>query len=402
MLRANSGGGRPKPLSPLAVLAAAVVLFLVAGLFLVGKKSPDQAPYLSFSADLDGTKASAEMIKGVADDVRQWKQPWTQLPDRVSGGVLAAIQPALGGIDPKERDSVLQWVERGNHLLVIQQRPDEWAGLSGDRLEQMPETADGAHSVKRSQIGATTAEALSDKPHTRYRLKGEQQSEQLLTDDFGTLAAKRDYGQGTITVMLTPEWLRNDTINRHGHFELVWPIVRELAAERTVWIDEYHHGITSKPGLLAVYPGWLLAVYAQLALALLGWLWIRGKRFGPVHTPREWIVRRGDETLLAVSGWFRKRRLNGHLLREQELYVRHLLQERYGVRAQASLSEWVETVRSRSGERAALELQTILEKMESLSGADSVPDREFLEESNRIAGWIEKLDKERSRKLWND
>lgn len=397
MLRANSGGGRLKPWSPLALLAVAVVLFLAAGLFLVREKAPDQVPYVSFSADLDGTKAAAEMIEGVAADVRQWRQPWTQLPEPVPGGVLAAIQPATGGIDPKERDSVLQWVERGNHLLLFQQQPDEWAGMNGERLEKTPDTAAGAFPVKRLRPGSPAVEVLADKPVTRYRLQGAEPSEQLLTDDFGTLAASRIYGEGTITIVLTPEWLRNDTIDRHGHFELVWPILRGLSAGRTVWIDEYHHGITSKPGLFAVYPGWLLAVYAQLALAFLCWLWIRGKRFGPVHTPREWIVRRGDETLLAVSGWFRKRRLNGHLLREQELYVRQRLQDRYGIRAQAPISEWVETVRSRAGDRAASELQVILEELERVSGSDSVPDREFLQASGKIAEWIEKLDKERSR-----
>ena len=153
--------------------------------------------------------------------------------------------------------------------------------------------------------------------------------ETLLYDDQGILAGRIQMGKGSMTLFLVPDWMTNAQIQKWSHFEAIWPYIQ--GDWSVVWVDEYHHGLQEKPGLLAIYPGWLVASCIQLAAALLLLVWWQGKRFGPVYTLREWTVRRGDETLLAIARWYEQRGLARDALLHREAYLRQLIHDRWGV-----------------------------------------------------------------------
>jgi hypothetical protein len=195
-------------------------------------------------------------------------------------------------------------------------------------------------------------------------------------------------GAGHLTMVLTPEWLTNERILAHSHFELVWPLFAHPWS--TVWLDETHHGYGTTPGLPAVYPAWIKLAALQLGLALLAWLWLRGKRFGPVYTPRAWTVRRGDETLLAVAGWYERLGFSREALSHQQLHLRQLLFERWGLSPSATAQQAANAARGRWPEAQAARLARLLEAPPALP----VGVKLFVQRTREMGEMIAYLEKE--------
>jgi hypothetical protein len=129
-------------------------------------------------------------------------------------------------------------------------------------------------------------------------------------------------------------------------------------------------------------------------LALLLWLWWKGKRFGPIYTPREWVVRRGDETLVAVAGWYERRRLNRDALAHQYDYLRQVFRLRWGMPVQASDQEIVRAARENWGSERADKLNALFQRLEEVKRGGRYQVREFLLDSQEIDGFIKTLEEE--------
>jgi len=361
-----------------AALAVCVFLFVALGLALLRPGLPDYAPYLSFSPDTDGVKAVRLLLEERGASVVEWRLP----PDRLSNGrgeTYVAVEPA--GMTTASVERLLRWAERGNEVIVFGRTGvrflDGWKAIyaetpeaeeiavvvredgretiasaiteSGLRLAHDPNAGErgdaaGGGDEASSDDGAPNGEATSNRGATsngEAASNGEATSngeavsdgEALLRDEAGALAVRQAVGQGFVTVAVSPEWLRNDTVPERSHLELVWRILggSDAIASRTIYFDEYHHGYAASPGIAQVYPAWLLAAAAQLALAAVAWLWWKGKRFGAAYAPRSFVVRRGDETLLAVAGWYRYGRLADRSLAHAVGRLRAVLQTRVGV-----------------------------------------------------------------------
>ncbi len=74
-------------------LALSILIFLALGYWLVKPKLPDQPPYLSFSADIDGTKAWKELLSTKQKAVKEWRLSWKNLPNG-KAMLLVALQPS--------------------------------------------------------------------------------------------------------------------------------------------------------------------------------------------------------------------------------------------------------------------------------------------------------------------
>jgi hypothetical protein len=368
---------------PLALMGA-IALFLALGYVLVKPQAPDYPPYLSFSPDVDGVKGLMQLLKENDRPVKEWRQSWRFLPPEEKQALLV-IEP--GELQPGERKAIQEWVEKGNDLLLFQKVPEDWDDL---RAREIKPSEPGEKRIERS--GMSEGGTLTGFVDSAYRLQEAPGITALLRDDQGILAAQKKVGKGSISVFLTPAWLTNGHILSHSHFELLWPYLQKNW--QAIWFDEYHHGIEQQPGLLAVYPEWLTTLTLQLALVALLWLWWKGKRFGPVYILREWVVRRGDESLLAVAGWYEHRRLAREALLHQERYLRRLLQERWGLHPMASDKEIAAMARARWSAAEAERLLQLLQHLQAVKAAKGYTPKHLLEDSVKIDEMIARMEKE--------
>ncbi|WP_134684462.1 DUF4350 domain-containing protein [Brevibacillus migulae] len=365
-------------------LSVAILLFLSIGYWGIKPERIDYPAYLSFSPDKDGIKAFRLLLEKKGKAAKEWRQSWRFLPQE-QGQALLVIEP--GPLQPGEQEAIMDWVAEGNDLILFQQDP-ELTELFTIEYTAEPDTLWSDVEVMEPEDGGIEKASVE----TDARLLGDDDITALLADEYGILAARKEVGAGSVTLFLTPEWLQNENILEHGHFELLWPYLQ--GAYTAVWFDEFHHGYQQQPGLLAVYPEWLLFITVQIALALLLWIWWKGKRFGPVYTLREWVVRRGDETMLAVAGWYERRRLAKDACRHQEQYLRRLFQEKWGLPAAASDQEVVRAAKNRWDDHAVSRLGALLKRLQDIQTEKRYGGAELIRDSKWIDEIISRLEKE--------
>ena len=422
-------------------LAVCVLLFVGLGYFFYKPKAENMAPYLSFSADLDGTKAFVQLLGEKGQTVETWKLPVKRLPAG-GGEALLLVQPST--LADEELKALGSWIEQGNDVLLFTSVPPAWDGFQPDeagepdrKQAESVASAGNAGKTEAKAAGESTAGTSVDKEGDKggteasgtsenkggtngeaikkaaymelrqisragtsepleavvkpeRRLKAGAGVEPLLTDELGLIGARKRIGGGELTIVLAPNWLMNGEALKHKHFELAWPLFERRW--ETLRIDEYHHGIQTKPGLFAAYPAWLLIAGAQLALALALWLWMRAKRIGPVHVPRAWTARRGDETLLAVAGWYERRKLRSEALAHSAERLRQLLWQRWGVAPGAAPQEAASAARIHWDADRASRLERLLHLAQPVQG--SVGAREFTARVREYGEFIAELEKE--------
>ncbi|SEC57435.1 DUF4350 domain-containing protein [Paenibacillus sp. GP183] len=371
-------------------LAISICLFLLLGYLIVKPKAEDKPPFLSFSADLDGVKAWRELLESKNSRVKEWRLDWSELP-RGKNQLLTAVQP--GTVTKEDVNHILEWVRQGNDLILLDQQPNEWSSyfpivpLNGAHGQNSgnPSAADEARPIFRE---GDAKDKWTGVVQTGFRLKPSPDQHVLFSDGSGVLASQMAMGAGHLTMVLTPEWLTNERILANSHFELAWPLFDRPWS--TVWLDETHHGYGTTRGLPAVYPAWIKLAALQLGLALLAWLWLRGKRFGPVYTPRAWTVRRGDETLLAVAGWYERLGFSREALSHQQQYLRQLLLARWGLSPSATAKQAADAARVRWPEVQAARLERLLEPPPALPGGV----KPFVQRTREMGEMIAYLEKE--------
>lgn len=372
-------------------LALCIFLFIGLGLALIRPGVTDYAPYLSFSPDTDGVKGLRLLLEEQGAEVGEWRLPPERLPQG-NGQLLVTVEPY--GVTAESAKQWREWAALGNDVLIFGSYPgwlEEWEPVYID-----PETADG-WVIARLDGGAEEryeAEAASELRLERAESGPlpdalSRDPEVILRDNAGILAVRQTVGAGSLTLSLTADWLMNGRVLEKSHFELTWRLLGgESLRGRTVYFDEYHHGYSVSPGLSQVYPMWLLAGLAQAALGVIAWIWWKGKRFGPAYTPRAFTVRRGDETLLAVAGWYRRGRLAFESLDYSVQHLIKTLQLRGGVPAAATPGQMIAGAERLAGRgRLPAGLADVLERWDSLrrvqeaGGRVVYSDKELLADS---------------------
>lgn len=370
------------------LLGFCVLAFLILGYFFVKPDLPGWPPYVASSADRDGVKGLFTLLKEKGQPVKEWRQEWRFLADGQQG-TLVVIQPA--GVSEADFSLIQDWIAEGNYVLWFENTGSGKEWFDVQRNESVKEGETTAAFIGTAVEGGEAA-SWPAVVHTRSRIVDDGTVEPLVTDEHGIIAARKQVGEGSAALFLVPQWTRNDTILEHGHFELIWPYLSSL--EGPIWFDEYYRGLRTQPGILAVYPSWLVAILLQLIIALLLWLWYKGARFSPAYTPREWAVRRGDETLLAAAGWYERRRFAYEALEHQMQYIRHLFRERWGVRVDAKDSQLLAAARLHWNPEDVQRLNELLQSWKSAQQSNHYSSKQLLQDSRRADEFILKLEKE--------
>lgn len=363
-------------------LGIGAALLLFAGvIYWSSKEEPEvYPPYTSESPAPNGLKGFYTLLEERDQDAARWNAAPGQLPAAGTSQTLLMAEPVTT-VSGEEMQRYKEWMEAGNTIWLMKQHP---AGYF-DVAVEYPDSDQGSSLI--TDAGGNQYEADIPAPH---RLRTGEADKILLKDESGAVAIERSYGEGRLIVGLTPSWLVNDRIIEKDHFTLVTKLMDTAGSGGSLWFDEYIHtrnGFADKAG---VYPSWLLFFTFQLALLTLAWLWWKGKRFGPFFTPREDVVRFGDERLQAVASWYKKGEFYRESLAIQESYIRQQLEERFGVPVHISWEETRERLDGRIDPDSLERWTTMSRRIEPLEHQSHVDKKSYLEWS----GVLEQMRKE--------
>ncbi|WP_158290487.1 DUF4350 domain-containing protein [Halobacillus salinus] len=350
------------------LLIALGMFILVVGALLASFNEPKSySPYLTQSPSPTGSKAFYEFADK-EHEVSRWTAPPERLPD-TSGAVLFMIEPYYT-LSTEEQRLYERWMEQGNTIILMKQNP---TGLF-DRKTEMLNQVEGQSTA--TGFGGTYEVNVEQ----AFRLLKEDNDEVILKDSYGALVVEHSYGSGELLVSMSPQWSQNGRIMESDHAYIMEQLLTRGTEQ--ILFDEYIHGSENVPTAFTIYPKWILVLALQLLVFAVLWLWYKGKRFGPIYTPRKYAVRFGDERLHALSAWYMRGGFYQESVDIQEEYLRRIIERRYGIRQDKSWSE----IREALAKYQTTEQQKRWKDYtEGLDGSNSIQKSDYLK-------WSKKLD----------
>jgi hypothetical protein len=356
-------------------LAVILLLFIVISYYLVSQQPEEFPGYVSESPSPTGTKAFYSYLQENAE-VDRWEHNPEMLPGENRNELLLMIEPFFVP-DQHQMDEYIRYMEAGNTILLFKNDPHDMFGLEAE-MHMVP----AGEATIHSGLDDGTFKA---KLETNIRLEEAPEDEVLLYDDFGAVALERTIGDGSLIAVNAPLWLANEYIAEEDHVELISLLMQQTEYSHIVF-DEYIHGAGSGPNAVTMYPQWMLVLVLQLAVLTILWLWYKGKRFGPVRTPREAMVRFSNERTTALAAWYQRGRRYQDSLRLQADYVKLLLQEKWGIPYRRGWQESADLLKRKVEDMPASEIGMFTLGLTKQLNKDFVNKQEYL-------AWSEKLDR---------
>ncbi|MBU9710501.1 DUF4350 domain-containing protein [Evansella tamaricis] len=351
-----------------------LIFFLIS--YIGTSQGPDYyQPYLSHSPSPTGTKAIFTHLENEKLAVERWTNHPELLLNHDQEHLLIMVEPFFVPIE-EEMNAYKEFMERGNTILLFSENPTGMFNIQVDYLEFFPE-----EDVLELSMGELKYNAVSESP---LRLRTLSNDSVLIEDEYGALAIDRTFGNGSLIISNTPEWMMNGNILEYEHASLILSLINEKSPKDVILFDEYIHG--EAPTLTTLYPKGFILLMVQGAFVLLIWLWYRGKRFGPIINPREEYVRFSDEGLKATAAWYLRSEGMGlkDSLNIQSDYLKQLMQERWGVSFNSSWTQLEQQLEQKWKNIPKEELHSFIKGLDEVLERDRISKKEYLFWSKQI------------------
>lgn len=354
--------------------AAILILFLLCSYFILSKGTKTYLPYDSHSPSPTGIKAFYTYAEKEIGGILRWEEPPSNLSDS-KNQLLLMVEPYTVP-NQEVMDEYIAFMEQGNTILLLMNNPDSMFGLNTNYTD-IP-SSDG-------QIFKEDSKEYRAQNFSPVRIEAEETDEVLLNDEHGTVALKRHFGQGSLIVSNTPEWITNDAILKEGHLELLlYLLQKDYQDGNVLLIDEYIHGEHSGSTFTSTYPQWFILLIIQGVLWTILLLWKRGKRFGPILVAREETVRFSDENLQALAAWHIKGNRYQDSLSIQADYLKFAFQEKWGIPSSKEWMDRAEQLERKSKTMDPKSVKTFLHDLTNILAKEKITKQEYLFWSNKL------------------
>ncbi|WP_244513557.1 DUF4350 domain-containing protein [Oceanobacillus limi] len=346
-----------------------LLIFMLLSYFLVSKQPEEYPSYVSNSPSPTGTKALYTYLEEKADSLDRWSHPPNLLAKQNEGQLLVMVEPFFVP-ERDEMDAYTSFMEAGNTVLLLTYNPD---GMFGMKTDPIMKEADGGSVIRDSNGNEYDATLNSS-----VRIREEPDDAVLLKDSEGIIALRKSIGEGSLIVANAPNWLTNEFILDEDHLQLFFNLVQ--GDWNTILFDEYIHGTGHAPTITTLYPKWLLVIGLQALLLTTFWLWYQGKRFGPIITPRESVVRFGNERIRALAAWYKRGSNYRDSFAIQADYVKVLLQEKWAIPYRKDWTEVTDLLKQKSVHVSEKDINSITK----LLGSESITKQEYVHCSKKL------------------
>jgi len=240
---------------------------------------------------------------GIEADSRSELVPTDWLPGQYDTLVVNASESLAFG---EELSLITVWVSNGGHLVLLPPRREtEFSDFLLDQfgftLRTIELGEDEDDDDGDEETDDESVDYIIDLDSTFYRVEpyDETETSATLSDDDGIVVARREWGDGYVTVVANSWYFTNGNIDEYDHARLLLDIVAGFVEEGKTWFI-YN---TSFPSLWHVI--WRSAPYvvAGFAACLVLWLWSRAPKFGPAEAP-DLLARRSILEHIRAAGNF--------------------------------------------------------------------------------------------------
>jgi hypothetical protein len=313
-------------LAVLLLLLAGFTAFVAARQQELAQAEQVFTPYSSHSARDSGTLALYEWANALGYRAQRIENSAFRVADDTR---LLFVFAPRETIEPGEARYLLQWVERGNVLVVADSGGLVANGLL--RALEIETTAlnDSVTELALSQpLADANIEALVAGAYRGLETRRNDIVPYAAADKPALLRIAR--GQGTLWVLSAPMLLNNEHLANADNAKFARALLASVPSGSAIAFDEYHLGFKSEytESLLNVIYntpwGWGL-LFA--AIVLFGYLILNGQRLGRTVPVQKTLARRTpSEYVVSMANLFRRANQRGMVLQ----HYRHSLKRRLG------------------------------------------------------------------------
>lgn len=292
-----------------ALLALSAISYVQRDVSLDKENLPNRS---SYNSGATGTKAFYQILLETGIDVTRWQKPIKNLFSS-DIKVFIIVEPLLVELNDKELEELLEWISRGNKLILISREPNlnllnrnsNWqfilnlTSLHGiydvDPYNPIQMTHN-TPAIKPSYPTSYTKNIIAIQPSrfaSRFYLsskaesfqKNEAKNLQSLTapivhfaDKNGAVLINTPYDRGEIVLLSDPYIVSNGGIRLADNLQLALNLVERYGK---VAFDEYHHGYGSAEiALISYFQGTpFLAMLLQAILIAVAVIFSQSQRF---------------------------------------------------------------------------------------------------------------------------
>ena len=441
-------------------LAIIVTIVLVLGVLIVLNAATYVAPEEKVDSELmpnrstynagpTGTRALYDLLSESGYKVMRWRETPARLLTEGGASVttFVIVGTTLLPVDDDQAKSLLQWVERGGRLVIVDRRPEprllpqsgDWSistvlleypflnvdsanpeqmtkGVKPVRPAQPTQLTRNVQAVRPSRFASAiqfsraksvkaAARTKTDEPGTGGEANNPVPSETetptppnadegsfLLTSPApvvhlsnakGALLVDYPHGAGRIIILSDPYMISNGGISLEDNVQLALNTVAGISG--LIAFDEYHQGRGATHNALAAYFAGtpVLAIAGQIVLIILVIVWTRGRRFGR-PLPLPQVDRRSSLEFVASMAELQQRARALDLAIEN-IYsrTRRVLTRYAGVDYHSSRAEIAERVASRSSLDRA-PLEALMRSCEETINGAPISERQSVELVQRL------------------
>ncbi|HEY4490846.1 MAG TPA: DUF4350 domain-containing protein, partial [Acidobacteriota bacterium] len=321
----------------------------------------------SYSASPRGLKALYLYLKESGIPAGRHLQSFHELPDG-TGSMLVVSEPSRAQITTREAEDLLDWVRRGNFLLLASRCGEGVlrTELDAEILSRMGIECESQKNwrqellPKRMDFSPTKFSLNKNVVHVSARavsIPNLSSTEAAVVLQSGTAPAALfvQKGTGGVLFLASSSVLENSEIGRRNNLQFFWNFVR-FSDIRIVYFDEFHHGFQQTFSTASRLRLRALSYTAALSVVLLIlFTFAGGTRMGP---PRKLLIRKGrsaTETIESLSLLFLRGRKHRFLCRAlQQNLLASLNKKCHLAKDLSNWTQFLEIHRGKIGEAAGL------------------------------------------------
>jgi hypothetical protein len=372
------------------LLLAGLFLLLVALNFFFFSEKDEQENEMtgnrsSYRSTPYGTLAFYTLLEESGYRVTRLEAPFTTLKERGDVSTLVIIAPPpTARFTDEEFESLADWVEAGNLLIVIDREIEVAVGDVG-----ISTRAGNTQSSMRTFQPTVYTRGVKETAFSSYASRVTVKSHDVIYhmgDDRGAVLADSKAGTGRVVLLTDPFIVANNGIAEGDNVVLALNLFAERNMDGRIAFDEYHHGYgaASSGGVMSYFEGtpvpWMLWQAGLIALLV---VYTYGRRFArPLPLVRE----RRTTNLEFVSSMANITRL----ARATDLAMKSVYSEFHKRLCRYSgLPPKTETARlaaavARRAKIDEVELRRLLTRCEEVAGGRAASDAELLQLVSRV------------------
>jgi hypothetical protein len=312
-----------------ALLAALAAALLAYSSVRVAERGRFAAPYSTFGAGPDGTRALLLLARELGHDARPFTRELSHLPRGTLVVIAGCKARLLRKLARPEREALAAWVEAGGLLIVAgdagflpetaglgvsrKASCDEQAQRSALELLLAPEAASEDDDidampelVEAQAVGAPLTHLLSfEVAHALgLRVAHDAEATEILTSLEGSLGLTAAFGRGRLVLLGIPDALTNGAVSDGGGLVFA-RLLAAFAPPGPVMFDEYHLGMGERRSLIGyLRDAGYAPLLGQLLLASLAFMLAGAARLSPPRAARDGAAAYTASFLDALSGLY--------------------------------------------------------------------------------------------------